>query len=231
MFQRLWPPYIGHLQVHLQDPVLNGFLKSDGVQYVGTADMSPHTIRSKSSPSAEVFHSATWSQWTSFLGQGCCFVSTTVAPRRPRSALLAFLGGDGNCLCLQMVVSVSPGTCVSFKNSRTTVTTVVHLEYIVPLSGCVAIWLSEPKFLPGRQGYGNFWQIPVETLLRIAKVNVLNSIPQQHASPCGSHLMMGPKLVQLHHSRNSTGIKLQAKMAKAFRISQYFGSKILCLGH
>lgn len=68
------------------------------------------------------------------------------------------------------------------------------LHYTVPIFGNIAVWLEAAKRIRGQAGLRENWQIPVRTLLEIAKVNFepprklyINSLVNENVSNYGQY--------------------------------------------
>lgn len=71
---------------------------------------------------------------------------------------------------IQETVVAEPGFCLRVAREDGDVTKRAILHYQLPIHGHVAMWLEDPRSIRGEQGVKDNWQIPVRTLLEVAKV-------------------------------------------------------------
>ncbi len=66
---------------------------------------------------------------------------------------------------------MNPGECFWVKTEGNEEATSISLHYIVPLMGFASVWFKDPVALFGEGLPKQNWQVPISTLISIAKVS------------------------------------------------------------
>lgn len=77
---------------------------------------------------------------------------------------------------LQIETPLDPGQCIRVDKILQREISRGALQYQLPIMGHVSVWFMEPIAVRGQQGVKENWQIPVDTLIEVAKVQPLSNL-------------------------------------------------------